>query len=129
MPGDPAKVAKNYLASTVPAMVAPIVPTFGLVLPKNWTTASAPAVVVFDDGGPGDWPISTSPLLRVTVWADGRDRARLIAGRCLGVMLSHRIPGIATIRDPSTLLDAVDSNNGGVMCSFTVRARARTLPV
>lgn len=127
-PGDPAKVAKNYLASVVPAMVAPLTPTFGLGLPKNWTTASNPAVVVFDDSGPTQWPVLTAPTLRITVWADGRDHANTIAGRCLAVLMSQPIPGIATLREPSSPLEAVDSNNGGVMCSFTVRSQSRTVP-
>ncbi|MFE3597321.1 hypothetical protein ACFXOH_21475 [Bacillus subtilis] len=128
VPGDPAKAIKNYLAEALPPLVAAPAPTVGLVLPTAWTTKSPPAVVVFDDGGPSAWPVSTSPTIRVTVWADGRDRSRLIAGRCLGVLLSHRIPDVATIREPSTLLEARDSNNAAVMASFTVRAQARTLP-
>ncbi|WP_280393225.1 hypothetical protein [Nocardia wallacei] len=126
-PADPAKIAKNYLAAALPSLVASPSPTFGLVLPKDWTTGSAPAVVVFDDGGPSTWPVSTRPTVRITVWADGRDRARQIAGTALGVMLSHRIPGIASITNPTGLLEAVDSNNGGITVSFTLSAQARTL--
>ncbi|WP_280335479.1 hypothetical protein [Nocardia wallacei] len=128
-PADPAKTAKNYLAAVLPGLVGAPVPTFGMVLPKTWTTASVPAVVVFDDGGPSTWPVSTRPTVRVTVWADGRDRARTIAGAALGVLLAHRIPGIAAITNPTGLLEAVDSNNGGITASFTVSATARTLAV
>lgn len=128
IPADPAKVAKNYLASVVPALVAPPpAPTFGLVVPSDWTPAAAPLVAVFDDSGPLAWPVSTSPTLRITVWANGRDRSHRIAGVCLGVLLAHRIPGIATITEPTNLVEAVDDNNHGQMCSFTVRAQARTL--
>ncbi|WP_051047363.1 hypothetical protein [Nocardia asiatica] len=128
LPADPAKVAKNYLASVIPGMVAAPAPTFGMVVPTNWTPSSAPHLVVFDDSGPTRWPVMTRPLLRVTVWADGRDRSRAIAGAALGVLLSHSIPGIATVTEPSLLLEARDSTNGGVLASFTVRAQARTLP-
>lgn len=128
LPGDPAKLAKNYLAGVLPAMVSAPSPTFGLVVPADWTRAKPPHIVVFDDSGPTRWPMTTRPLLRVTVWADGRDRSREIAGAALGVLLSHRIAGISTITDPSGLLEARDSNNGGLMCSFTVRAQSRTLP-
>jgi hypothetical protein len=128
LPGDPAKLAKNYLAGVLPAMVGAPAPTFGLVLPAGWTTKSPPAVVVFDDSGPVRWPTTTRPLLRVTVWSDGRDRSREIAGAALGVLQSHRIAGIATLTEPSGLLEARDSNNGGLMCSITVRAQSRTLP-
>ncbi|MFD3748330.1 hypothetical protein [Nocardia sp. NPDC058633] len=128
VPADPARVAKDYLASVIPALVPPSpLPTFGMIVPPSWTTASAPLVVVFDDSGPAVWPVSTSPLLRVTVWSAGRDRSRRIAGVCLGVLLAHRIPGIATVTDPTLLVEDIDPNNQGSMCSFTVRAQARTL--
>ncbi|MGY4098045.1 hypothetical protein ACW2Q0_00530 [Nocardia sp. R16R-3T] len=128
LPGDPAKAAKNYLASVVPGMVAAPAPTCGLVLPAAWTTKSPPAVVVFDDGGPTRWPVSTRPLLRVTVWADGRDRARAIAGAAMSVLTSHRVPAIATLSEPSGLLETRDPNTGATLVSFTVRAQSRTLP-
>ncbi|MBB5915281.1 hypothetical protein BJY24_004148 [Nocardia transvalensis] len=127
LPADPAKTAKNYLAAVLPALVATPAPTFGMVLPSQWTPSKVPAVVVFDDSGPNTWPVSTRPTLRITVWADGRDRARQIAGAALGVLLAHRIPGIASITNPTNLLEAVDSNNGGITVSFTVSAQARTL--
>lgn len=127
LPGDPARVIKDYLATALPPLVAAPAPTVGMVLPSSWSTSSAPAVVVFDDSGPVQWPVTTSPTVRVTVWANGRDRSRAIAGRCLGVLLAHRVPGVATITEPTGLLEAVDENNHGVMTSFTVRALARTI--
>lgn len=126
-PADPAKTAKDYLASVLPGLIAAPAPTFGMVLPSGWTKSAPPALVVFDDGGPNRWPVSTRPTLRITVWANGRDRARGTAGAALGVMLAHRIPGIATINNPTGLIEAVDSNNGGTTVSFTVSAQARTL--
>lgn len=128
-PADPARIAKDYLATVVPALVGGPAPTFGMVVPSSWTPAAAPVVVVFDDSGPVLWPVCTSPTLRVTVWAAGRDRSRRIAGVCLGVLLAHRIPGIGSVTDPTGLVEAVDEHNAGVMCSFTVRAVARTLAV
>ncbi|MEU1526357.1 hypothetical protein ABZ413_29590 [Nocardia rhamnosiphila] len=126
-PADPAKLAKNYLASSLPALVGAPAPTFGMVLPPGWTTKSAPAVVVFDDGGQNEWPIFTRPTVRVTVWANGRDRAREIAGAAMGVMLTHSIPGISTVTNPTGLIEAIDSNNGGMTASFTVSVQARTI--
>ena len=127
LPGDPARAIKDYLASVLPPLVAAPAPTLGMVLPSSWSTSSPPAVVVFDDSGPVQWPVTTAPTVRVTVWANGRDRSRAIAGRCLGVLLAHRVPGVATITEPTGLLEAVDENNHGVMTSFTVRALARTI--
>ncbi|MFC9769683.1 hypothetical protein [Rhodococcus jostii] len=126
IPSDPAVAVKDHLATTVPPLLTGIDPTFGVILPGDWTPTSAPRVVVFDDSGPTVWPIATRPLLRITVWASGRSRARQIAGLCLGILLAHSIPAIATIRDPSSILDARDSHTGAVMASFTVRATART---
>ncbi len=128
IPADPAKAAKNHLAAVLPGLVAAPAPTVGLVVPSGWTTSSPPAVAVFDDGGPSRWPVTTRPLLRITVWANGRDRARAIAGAALSVLTSQPIPGIATIREPSGLLETRDSNNNAHVVSFTVRAQSRTLP-
>lgn len=127
VPADPARIAKNYLASVVPALVPSPPPAFGMALAPNWTPSAAPIVVVFDDSGPMVWPVSTSPTVRVTVWSNGRDRSRAIAALCLGVLLAHRITGIASITDPTGLVEDIDPNNHGLMCSFTVRAIARTL--
>ncbi|WP_280441197.1 hypothetical protein [Nocardia brasiliensis] len=127
VPADPAKLLKDKLAAVVPGLVAAPAPTFGLVVPPSWTTHAPPHVGVFDDGGPNRWPVSTAPTVRVTVWAAGRDRARRIAGVCLGVLLSHRVEGVATITDPTGLVEALDPHNNGQMCSFTVTAQARTL--
>lgn len=125
-PADPAKVAKDYLAAVIPGLYGDPA-TVSLGVPDHWKPNDAPHVGVFDDSGDAVWPIVTRPLLRVTVWADGRTRARELAGLCLCVLVAHRIPGIATVRDPSSILDARDSKNGGLMASFTVRATARTL--
>lgn len=128
-PADPAKAVKNHLAATVPALVAGPAPTFGVVLPANWSlSTSPPAVVVFDDGGAPKWPVVTRPLLRVTVWANGRDRALEIAGAALSVLTSQRIPGVATLTQPSGLLEARDKTNNAQLVSFTMRSQSRTLP-
>ncbi|WP_433660793.1 hypothetical protein ACQPW1_00440 [Nocardia sp. CA-128927] len=127
LPADPAKLIKNKLAATVPGLVAAPHPTVALTVPANWSTASPPHIGVFDDGGGNRWPVSTAPTVRVTVWAAGRDRARGIAGVCLGVLLTYRIDGVATITAPTGLLEALDAHNSGQMCSFTVTAQARTL--
>ncbi|MET9286501.1 hypothetical protein [Nocardia beijingensis] len=127
-PDDPAKAVKNHLAATVPALVAAPSPTFGLVLPANWSPSSPPALVVFDDGGAPKWPVITRPLLRITVWANGRDRARDIASAALSVLMSQGVPGVATLTEPSGLLEARDTNTNAQLVSFTLRAQSRTLP-
>lgn len=128
-PADPAKAVKNHLAAALPALVGAPAPTVGLVLPANWSLSSSPpAVVVFDDGGAPVWPVATRPLLRITVWANGRDRARDIASAALSVLTSQQIPGVATLTQPSGLLEARDPNTTAQLVSFTLRAQSRTLP-
>lgn len=127
IPGDPARAAKDYLATALPPLLAGADPAFGLSLPDDWTPKSTSHVVVFDDGGEAKWPIVTNPLLRITVWSSGRTRSREIAGLCMAILTAHSIPGIASVRKPSSILDARDSHNGGIMASFTVRATARTI--
>ncbi|MFC9769637.1 hypothetical protein [Rhodococcus jostii] len=126
IPGDPARAVKDHLATTVPPLLTGIDPTFGLSLPGDWTPKSTAHVGVFDDTGPAVWPVATRPLLRVTVWSSGRTRSREIAGLCLGILLAQQVPGVASVRDPSSILDARDSHNDGVMASFAVRVTART---
>lgn len=128
LPPDPAAAIKAYLSAELPALVAAPAPTVGLVLPADWKLTSPPAVVVFDDSGPTQWPVVVRPTIRVTVWANGRSRARMVAGAALGLLLARPVPGIATITDPSQVLDARDSNTGGVLASITVRVQSRTLP-
>ncbi|ORL01564.1 hypothetical protein A6F56_04390 [Prescottella equi] len=101
--------------------------TAALSLPSEWTPDDPPAVVVFDDSGPVNWPVSTSPQIRVTVWADGRDRARDIAGKCLGWLLCSKVPGITHIGPGVGLLDGRDEQNGGLTASFTVTTIVRTV--
>lgn len=127
--GDGAKTAKNYLAGVVPALVGDPAPTFALALPADWTPQSAPCAVVFDDDGPVFPFVADQPRLRVTVWADGRTTSRRIAGACRAVLLAHRIEGIAAVSEPTGLSESRDSRTGGLMCSFTVAATVRTLPL
>ncbi|MFH5209270.1 hypothetical protein ACHIPZ_13850 [Antrihabitans sp. NCIMB 15449] len=130
VPGDPARAAKDHFTSVLPGLVSGTDPTVGLTVPSGWDKETSPAHVgVFDDGGPSVWPITTTPRLRVTVWSNSRTRSREIAGLCVGVLLAHRIPGIAAVTDPSSILDARDPDNGGHMASITVDAVARTLAV
>lgn len=128
IPPDPAAAIKAHLVAELPARVTDPDPSVGLTLPSTWQPSSAPAVVVFDDSGPTRWPIAVMPTIRVTVWADGRTRARAIAGAAMGLLLSQQVAGVATITNPSQLLDARDKNTGGTLASFTVRAQSRTLP-
>lgn len=125
-PGDSALAAQRFLAAKLPSLnLEPVAVSLG-VPDDKWSPQSKPVVGIFDDGGPTGWPVATSPLLRVTVWSNGRSRSRHIAGWVMGVLLAHPIPGIASVREPSSLLDARDPKNKGLMASFTVRTTVRT---
>ena len=128
VPSDVARSVKDYLKGEM-ATAFPTLTT-GLELSPSWTKSSAPALVVFDDGGPvraAEWPVATRPLLRVTVWAAGRSEARSIAARALGSLLCKPVPGVSRIKPATMLLDTRDSNNGGYVATFTVNATARTV--
>ena len=104
--------------------------TYGLGLDKDWTPAKPPALVVFNDSGPveagmGGQMISTRPTLRVVVWSDGLTLSGNIAAYALGQTLSRKAEGFAQILPGTGLLDARDTNNGGIMVSYTVRTRLR----
>lgn len=128
VPADPARMVKDFLSVQLPAVAGVPAPTVALMLPSSWSPSSAPAVVVFDDGGGATWPVRTTPLLRITVWAAGRTAARRLAGLALGLLMDREIPGVANVLEPSSMLEDVDEN-GGFMASFTVRAIARTITV
>ncbi len=119
---------KEFLAAALADQVTGPAPTVGVGLPSAWKLTSPSAVVVFDDGGQTRWPIAVRPTLRVTVWAAGRTRAREVAGAALGLLLARAVPGIATIAEPSQVLDARDKETGGLLASFTVKVQSRTLP-
>lgn len=121
VPDDAARRVKDFLAALLSARAS-----VGLVLPSGWSPKSLPAVVVFDDGGPSEWPILTEPRIRVTVWASGRTQARELAALCIGLLMERDVPGVALVRDPSSILDARD-DNGGIMASFTVAVKSRTV--
>lgn len=115
---------KLHMAAKYPTL------TYGLGLDKDWTPAKPPALVVFDDSGPVDSAmggrlIRTRPTLRVVVWSDSRTLSGNIAAYALGQTLSRRAEGFAQILPGTGLLDARDTNNGGIMVSYTVRTRLR----
>lgn len=121
IPDDTARRIKDFLAGRLTESV-------GLALPSTWSPKSPPHVVVFDDGGPTEWPILTEPRIRVTVWAAGRTASRDLAALCIGLLMTYDVPNVAHVRDPSSILDARD-DNGGIMASFTVAVKSRTVSV
>ncbi|AWY06512.1 tail terminator [Gordonia phage Trine] len=121
----PARLLKDHL-KTVMSQRFPSLTYAAGGLDANWTTESPPALVVFDDGTPNlDWPVRTKTTLRVVVWAAGQTEARTIAAYALGQTLSRKAEGFSQVLPGTGLLDARDTNNSGIMVSYTVRARLR----
>lgn len=118
-PTDAAPLIKAWLKPLVPGV------TVRLEHDEDWGLGSAPELVIFDDGGPmNQWPINTSPTIRVTSWTTGRDVS--IINRVLGLMLCTPIPGIANVLPGTAVLETRDSKTGADLASFTVRTRVRT---
>ncbi|WP_328660367.1 hypothetical protein [Nocardia salmonicida] len=126
VPADAVGLVRVFLADRVPAKFPGV--RVAANLSPRWTPTSLPELVLFDDSGPMNWPVETQPQIRGTVWADGHTTAHSIAGYALGLLLCRRVPGIAKILPGTALLEARDDSNGGLMCSFTVRTRVRTVP-
>ncbi len=95
-----------------------------LELPADWTLESSPVLIVADDGGPIDYPVSTAPTIRITTWTAGRETR--YARWALGQLLGTRITGVAAILPGTGLIEARDDKTRGDLASFTVRTRVRT---
>ena len=121
IPPDTARTISQYLRPLAPSYAV------GLSLPSTWRPGGPTALIISDDGGAGEWPVSMRTRIRVTAWSHDRNTSRDAAAWAMGVLLTHTIPGVAQIRDPSAILDAVDSRNSGSMAGFTVAVRARTI--
>lgn len=126
--GDPAESARVFFTAELPALVDGSV-SVGIGVPDDWSIGDPAHVAIFDDGGPGRWPVFDAPRVRVTVYADGRARAREVAGLCRALLTYRTVPGVAKVKDPSGILDARDPHTGAILASFHVRAIARTIAI
>ena len=129
VPGEMAQPVKDHLAATLPPILGAAHPvTVSLGVPADWTAAqSKPHIGVFDDGGALQWPILARPRLRLVVWSNSRSESRFIAGRCLGVLLTHRIPGVANVIGPTALIDGRDPHNQALTAEFYATVLVRTV--
>lgn len=122
-PQDVKRVIKDWLKADLAVRFPEL--TVALELPPKWSLGSLPVLLVADDGDPlNQWPVATSPTIRVTSWTSGVERK--YAHAAMTRLLTARIPGIAAILKGSGPLDARDKETKGDLSSFTVRARART---
>lgn len=129
-PQDALKPIKAFLIDRFADAGAPFdTVRVALNLATTWTAAGAPQLVLFDDGGPGQWPVASNPTVRVTVYSSGRDLSRRIAARAVGLLLCTPIPGIAKVLPGTSIFDTRDQALAAEVASFTVRTRVRTVAV
>lgn len=97
-------------------------------VPDDWSVdTDVPLIVVADDGGPIDWPVLSQPLVRATVYANGKQTAKQLRRISMGVLLDAPVPGVAHIRRTGIgYTDGRDPDTGADMASFTVTATVRT---
>lgn len=126
IPGSPAPLVKAALVTFL-ATTARVVRD----VPDKWTPSDGPVVLVADDGGPLSWPVMSRNIVRVTVFAEGKDPARTIALRCAGYLHDNTPAGIAHIfrSGGTSILEARDSSTGADLASFTVAATVRTVEI
>lgn len=122
IPGNPAAAVKSSLVTYL-GVDARVVRD----VPDTYNPSAGPLVLVADDGGPLQWPILSKNVVRVTVFGNGMDLVRGIAGRCMG----HVFDGIPAEevhikRSGTTLLEGRDPKTGADFASFIVNATVRT---
>ena len=99
-------------------------------LDDDWTPASAPCIVVAGDPDPASmWPVAVREKLRITAWAAGEDAARDLCGEAVGLLLTHPVPGVATIRGSGAIASGRDPKNLGFFATATLTVTVRTKPL
>lgn len=125
IPGNPAAAVKSSLVTYLGADARVV-----RDVPNTYTPSSGPLVLVADDGGPLRWPILSKNVVRVTVFGNGMDLVRGIAGRCMGHVYDGIPADVVHIkRGGTTLLEGRDPKTGADFASFTVNTTARTAAI
>lgn len=100
-------------------------------LPRSWTKASSPIVVV---GVDGTWsqalsPVALVPTVRLVAWSDSPTRSHDLVMGAAGLMEAHD-GELFTARLTSTPIDAVDPEHADAeLCAVTLRCRIRSVPL
>ena len=128
--GDAVPPVKARLVAGAASIVAGLAPSLRVAdeVPKDWQVdVDPPLAVVSDDSGPTLWPVFTRATIRVTLFANGRQTAKELRRRALGVLLASVPDGLAHIdHEGIGYTDARDGDTGADMASFTVTAAVRT---
>jgi hypothetical protein len=94
--------------------------------PPDYKSTDAPFLLIANDGGPMQYPVSTRPTVRLTAYAEGRGEAVRLASKAMGLLLCRRVPGIANVRPGSNLIDDRDEKTKAFFASTTVLVTIRT---
>lgn len=122
VPGDASPAVKAALAAFFGAAVRVVDE-----VPTGWDAAvDAPLMVVSDDGGPTIWPIWSEPLIRTTVYANGRQTAKDLRRTATGALFANVPAGMHIQRTGIGYTDARDPDTGADLASFTIGATVRT---
>lgn len=128
VPGDAVPPFKTLLAAHygAAARIADEVPD--PTGPDPWSVEdSPPLITVADDTGPTLWPVWSEPLIRITVHANGKQTAKLLRRRTMGVVLEKgAMPGLYIAWNGIGYVDGRDPDTGADLASFTVTATVRT---
>lgn len=96
-------------------------------VPDKWDVATdAPLLVVSDDSGPTLWPVWTEPLIRTTVYANGKQSAKDLRRTATGVLMANVPSGMHIAKTGIGYTDGRDPDTGADLASFTVTATVRT---
>jgi hypothetical protein len=129
--GD-SQLATLAILRAAPLPAGAPVPTFGIRRPAARTFDPAlPYVMVANDGETGRTNADQTANVRVTVWAASAEQARLLAAWARAVLLASHGDGthVRHYSRQTGMLPTTDPDTGNPICSFTVAARLRPIPL
>lgn len=101
-------------------------------LPENWTTASAPVVVVSVDPTPAQdiaAPVAITPTVRLVAWSESPTDSHDLVMAAAGLMEAHDGHQF-TARLNTGPLQAIDPDHGNAaLCAVTLKVRVRSIPL
>lgn len=122
VPGDAVPPIKAVYATFFGPSV-----TVGDEVPKEWDVATdPPLIIVSDDTGPTLWPVWSEPLIRSTIYANGKQTAKDLRRTATGVLMANVPNGMHIAKTGIGYTEARDPDTGADLASFTVRATVRT---
>lgn len=104
--------------------------TVGVGVPTGWSGTPSHVQVAWDGTPFMEWPVTTRPTIRVTVWASSPSEAKRLAAVAQGVLLSHPGgDGVSAIQPGVGVMPARDDDTQAELAWFTVLATVRNVPL